>query len=284
MKTYFYSYRNGDFHVVRSFICDIMKQYPSDEFLYYSCLPFIGQPDIPHVLSDIEGLNKTQPYKNIGSVPSPCYVCGDETLINVHPNVCGFDAICELFRAIYKQLALKFDDEVVNYLPAIDFSKIKTEPIDQEIKNTRCIKLRVYLANCKALSLQSTYFDLNPAVAELAKDFPAVRFYISNVMEGKVVAPNVVYVPDFTGGGCDLNENAYLSTFCPIVAGRLSGPHSFALIKDNLLNSTKTFVCFTDLRAAAEWFPSCRSKMLWATTHDWRVAKELLAGQIRKAL
>jgi hypothetical protein len=153
MKVFFYNYRNGDFHIARSFINDIMRKMPiGTEFYYYSCLPFIGQNDIKHILCDIPNLKKTSPYKNFGEVPSPCHIVANEIFINSHIDACGvgatihncvFQILYESFKRIYNILQLNMEEKLY-YLPVINFKNLDVSKIDALV---RADKEYVFFAN-----------------------------------------------------------------------------------------------------------------------------------------
>jgi hypothetical protein len=230
----------------------------------------MGESDIPHILFDIDGLNKISPYRH--GVP-PCNIGHLETIINVHPNAYGgissrtttFDRLYRNFENHYKVLGINIEPKQY-YLPWIDFSKCRTQLVDNFINGLKNTK-HVMVANNMVLSRQSANFDFNPVVSRLATRHKDIDIILTNRTDGIIQLSNVVY---FNGiiDGCDLNEVAYLSKYCMAIIGRSSGPYTFSMIKENLMDANKTFVCFCEGEAVARWYSGMAANVYWSNKYD----------------
>ena len=108
---------------------------------------------------------------------------------------------------------------------------------------------KVLICNNNFGSEQAIQFNFDPIIDELARIFPDIMFFVTNItgLYSTNKHLNVLFVPDIIGkcDGCDLNEISYLSTKCDVLIGRNSGPHTFSYVTENLLNPQKKFISFS---------------------------------------
>jgi hypothetical protein len=145
----------------------------------------------------------------------------------------------EMFTEYFEKLNIPIE-KIDYYLPSINFDKLKTENIDNFVKNDN---KKVLISNGDVLSLQANNFDFDPIVERLANSFPDVIFFMTH--QPKFHKDNVISISDITNTETDLNEIGYISTFCDIVVGRSSGPYCFTHIKDNFFRDMK-FIAICD--------------------------------------
>lgn len=139
-------------------------------------------------------------------------------------------------------LQLIFHDDIINYIPKINYEIYKIDNVNKFIKSDEG-KKKIIISNNEVLSGQSfnafNYDDLVEYVAENKKDYTiiATKKYETNYK-------NIIFTDDIinSNDGCDLNEISYLSTFCDVLIGRNSGPFCFMNIKENLNNVNKKII------------------------------------------
>lgn len=137
----------------------------------------------------------------------------------------------------------KLSENILEYLPSIDFSFINKDAIDKNIpKNDNLI----FIANCEPLSGsdQSTK-DIDSMILETINMFPNAMYLITNPT--KIRHDNMIMVENIVERSWDnLNELSYVSTFCKVIVGVGSGPQTFSLIDVNLLDSNKKFINYVN--------------------------------------
>jgi len=146
-----------------------------------------------------------------------------------------------MFKEIYRKLGITLD-KLDYYLPSINFDKIETDNIDNFLKDKKLIT--ILISNGKVKSEQAANFDFNPIINRLSTTFNDVLFLTTHYTN--ISSSNIINISDITKMTNDLNEIAYLSTFCDIIVGRGSGPYCFTIVKDNLFNNKITFMAFCE--------------------------------------
>lgn len=250
----FYNFaHSGDIHVSRSLVKYVVDNIPAQHFSYW-------HPRASNILDDINNLQ----YVSAMSGPENIMKCGwfvyENTLMcntwyhsfnSQEYKGCTIQTLFNIFnRGLQEMLDQDLPGNPIDYLPEINFDNFfqggQESKIIDRLRSMAPIH-RVLIANCDVLSNQSENFDFNPIISYLAKSFPSCYFIISNVQKSRIPLPNVCYAEDIIKKNYDnLNEIAYLSYFCDIVIGRASGPYTFSLIKRNLLDEKKTFICFSN--------------------------------------
>jgi hypothetical protein len=101
---------------------------------------------------------------------------------------------------------------------------------------------KVYFVNVDAMSGQSDNgISMSEILKYLSEQYPEFIFFVTNKIN--LSSDNIVYIEDLTRGTENLNELSFTSTYCDILIGRYSGPHSFSYIKDNFYKN-KLFLSF----------------------------------------
>lgn len=154
-----------------------------------------------------------------------------------------YNSINELYGT---NLTLK--ENILEYFPTIDFNKLNLDRIVQYVNNES--RKKVLICNGPGLSNQCNKYNQNMEniIADLATSFKDTVFICTDssiictkTFDNVITTDEIIREPNF-----DLNEISYLSTFCDIIVGRSSGPFSFSITKDNMLNADKKFICFGD--------------------------------------
>lgn len=229
---------NGDIHVSREFIKDIINKIDTQFYYYHN-----GGPKL---LQDINIQYKT--FKAGAYNFTNSQIIHEEQnsiLINTWYNTnfdgykkygCTLKTLYENFKIIYEYLNIKIEP-LEFYIPSFDFTKYSTQSIDAFIeKNTE--KKKIYISNGMVQSGQSDNFSMDEIINKLSNHFSDWLFLISNpisLTNSNIIQTNQIIQIDDS----DLCENAYLMTFCDVIIGRCSGTFSFGLIKDNLISESK---------------------------------------------
>jgi hypothetical protein len=195
---------------------------------------------------------------------------------------CTLNTLHELFRANLKEwFEHDIDMDVGKFLPTYDVQRLDAQ---LNFATTEVHRIRVLLCNGQPMSGQTNMpaGALEEAIGPLIEKYSDALFIITNpaVDESRPdsfekfgVHHNVRYVDRIIVGvdGCDLPEVAYLSGYCDVIIGRGSGPYSFSLIRENLTDSNKTFVCFTDDERVARWVymsDVVKAKIVWSRDYS----------------
>ena len=244
--------RNGDVHVSRGYIIDMMEKLPNYNFFYMQNPAYTKD----FLLKDIPNLS---PYDVLYqfSINSSITVEDENIYINtwygqdsskyfvkakelVGTDDCSFYVVHEIFRNIYEYFNLKIET-FDKYLPKINFHNLNVSMIDSFLEKLSSFDKKILLCTDPVQSGQSLNFDFNQIVKVLAIEYPNYAFITTGDI---ITSKNIFKMKDVIDVACDLNETSYLSTFCDVIVGRSSGAYTFSLIEDNINNENKKFVCF----------------------------------------
>lgn len=250
MDIYFYNHFGyGDVHVSRSFVLDIMNKLPDNKYYY------VQNPDrtshfilhdlekISHNSFDINKLSRNSQITQIGNsiFINTWYGQSDFKYFKI-TNECSFYVVYNIFTDIYKFLDLEIKN-LEYYLPKIEYDNLEKKNIDNFFEKNRSENY-ILICDNPVLSGQSSNFDFKPIVNELANIYNNVNFITTSYN----LSPreNIFSTNEIIGLEFDLNEISYLSTKCNVIVGRSSGPYTFCLTRQNLMNDKKKFVCFSN--------------------------------------
>ena len=242
-------FRNGDTHVSRSFIREIMKKFPDKRHEYY-------HTDLasPLVLSDIDNL-----HIKIGNIDTSKGVYYDNGTVYISTwyascNYKYFISGCSI-QTLYNYLKTEvnkcftqevINNDILNYLPVIDFNKI-----DAEVKNKISLlrqKYKKIIMICDNVAMSGQGIDVNfNDFTCLIKNNKDCLFVSTNNNMINYGYENLIYFQSICNKPFNLLECSYLSTFSEVIIGRNSGPQTFSLIKDNILNPNKSIITFCNL-------------------------------------
>lgn len=239
---FYNNFHNGDIHVSRAFVMDIIKKVNTTFEYYHNCSP--------KLLQDIDVVHKqtNENNYNFSNVPI-IYETENEILINTWYNVnqpafgknggCTLKTLYENFRVVYQHLNIPLED-IEYYIPTYDFSKYDIGPVIDFMFENR--QNKIYISNGYGISGQCDNFDFDTIVDKLSDVFPNYLFILSN--NTKIQRDNVINSNTITQTlENDLVENAYIMTHCDIIIGRCNGSFTTGLIKENLIGEKKQTWC-----------------------------------------
>lgn len=242
--------RNGDIHVSRGYILDMISKLPEHNF-FYAQHPVYATKDF--LLKDISNLKLYSGVYNFNDNPS---ITSDTD--NIYINTwygqdsfkyfelsksedCSFYILHEIFRNVYKYFNLELDT-FDKYLPKIKFENLEIGTIDTFLEKINGFDKKILVCTNPVHSGQSQNFDFNPIINVIASEYPNYAFITTADTQ---TSKNIFKMKDIIDVNCDLNEISYLSRFCDVIVGRSSGAYTFSLIDENINNINKKFVCFT---------------------------------------
>jgi len=177
---FFNNFNNGDIHVSREFIKDIIKKTNSSNVDYF-------HKNSERILLDIPEI-KTQPkinniddhisyYKYYDRHPEVFLI---NTWYNSQPEnykkySCTLKTLYENFKLIYSELKIPIETEDF-YIPFIDFSKYQLP----QLLETNQFEKRIFISNCEAISGQSPQIYWDELIFDLTIKFPNYLFFITN--------------------------------------------------------------------------------------------------------
>ena len=250
-KIVFYNSANrGDLNVSRTLVRFVTNNVPAKEYLYF-CKSYEEK-----LLRDIKKLKMMKwaksymghplaPYgrwqvKNNILYVNTWYCAADSMFHNEHST--SMKTLCYIFRSgLNAHSNVQIKERLLNYIPDIGFRAFEINKAKAFLEKDK--RKKVFICNCQTLSGQSENFDFTPIIKKLAKNNKDILFIITN---GRIDRfENIVHVNDIVGKQKNLNECAFVSTYCDIVVGRGSGPFTFAINKTNILKRSNKFIYFT---------------------------------------
>lgn len=155
------------------------------------------------------------------------------------------------------------------YLPEVNFNKIK---LYEELKVktselSKKYKLLILICNGDVNSGQSLNFDFSPIVDNLSELHKDVLFLLTEKKD--LVKDNIIFTSDMTSLSPDLLQISYISTKCNIIIGRASGPYSYSLVKENILDINKKFISFNNSPIEANYYNNLGFNLEWSNNYDY---------------
>jgi hypothetical protein len=267
--------RNGDIHVSRGYILDIINKLPEHNF-FYAQHPFYATKDF--LLKDIPNLKLYSGVYNFHD-NSSITIDKDNIYINTwygqdnfkyfelsKSEDCSFYILHEIFRNVYKYFNLELDT-FDKYLPKINFDNLELDIIDSFLEKINGFDKKILVCTNPVHSSQSQNFDFNPIINIIASEYPNYAFIITADIQ---TSKNIFKMKDVIDVNCDLNEISYLSKFCDVIIGRSSGAYTFSLIDENINNINKKFVCFakTKTLSVALRDGDYKSQVIWSDDYS----------------
>ncbi len=281
---FFNDWHNGDVHMSRPYVTDLMTLLQGCEFYYY-------HPNNPKLLADIENLTHT-PTKTNADIIIDTWIgqlhykgmSATERILNEGAFLgCNFPSYYSVMGKVYENLNLVASLKPVEYyLPTINYACFDIKNIDRYFAGKK--KLNVLISNNVTMSGQAPEVAFNEIVAALAGTYPDVDFLISNNDGSIATGQNVILCTDIINNPetiCDLNEISYISTHCDLIVGRSSGPYTFSVVKENILS--KQFVCICRSQRDS-WFLEDSTNILWTNNPSADYLIQLLSNLIVKLL
>ena len=245
MNIYFYNaWHNGDLHVSRTFVRYMMENIKADNYFYM-------HNNAPKILQDILELRQA-PYSLNRQNKDGYFSRGNDIYINtwycsynneyLNNNEMTIFVLINIFKRTLKEV---FNHDILNdplyFLPIIDYTKFNVSRINNLVETD--MRKKVLICNNDVDSGQSENFNFDNVIKTLSNEFPDILFIISNIKE-PIKKNNVMYCKDIIPYPNNLSEISYLSKFCSVIVGRLSGPQTFSTVQDNLLDPKKKIITF----------------------------------------
>lgn len=280
MNIYFFNHcRNGDVHVSRTYIQDIIAKLPENQY-YYIQNPNYTRDFILKDIKNIEpyfGINNLNPNSSVTQIGNDVFINTwygqsnfeyfKEAYSSNKSDDCSFYILYNIFIDVFKFLKIKINN-FDYYLPHIIYDNIEKIKIDNFFINNKFEKY-ILICDNPVQSGQSSNFDFKPIVNELSKLYTKIAFITTS--KNNFIRENVFSTNDIIQLDFDLNEISYMSTKCDIIVGRSSGPYTFSLTKENLMNVDKKFIAFTNNKIVALGLKEgdYRCKLNWSNDYSY---------------
>lgn len=261
--------RNGDIHVSRTYIQDIITKLGTDyKYFYEQHINFTRG----FILSDIKNLNYvpeiTQSYNSsIVETDDSIYIntwyAQSNWKYDTGDGEVNFYILYNIFKDVYKYLKIKIED-LEFYKPKINYENLDLKEIDNLIELGNSFRKKVLICANPVQSGQSLNFDFSQVVNKLSRLHTDVIFYTTSDLN--INSNNVVKIINNNPNKTDLNEISYLSTECDVVVGRSSGAYTFSIVKENLDNLNKYMVCFSKNKLLTTGYREdyCKCNQVWS--------------------
>ena len=124
------------------------------------------------------------------------------------------------------------------------------------------------------------HFSFDDIIENLSNEYKEINFLVTN--DSLISNDNVFYTKNIIGLEKDLFEISYLSTFCDVIIGRSSGPHSFSYIKDNFFNKKKINISICSFEYDGRWFYEVDCNNIWTDNYDEKYVLNLIKKEIEE--
>jgi len=232
---FYNNFANGDVHFSRFIIKSVVNFFPNSQinFLHnqkkgiLKDYIFVTEKDLDNhcIQEDTVKIINDQYYINTWygqGYGMPFFIKGGGTTLKT---------ISIISKNIFSFLNLNIHfDELLVY-PSIDIENIKKPNIKDGFN--------VLICNNNCTSGQANNLNLDYMINTISEKYPHINFYITE--KTNIIKNNVIYTSDITNCIPDLVEIGFISTKCNIIVGRASGPYSFSILKENILDENKSF-------------------------------------------
>jgi|ERR1700722_3843005 len=253
------NWHNGDVHLSRGFVKQIMRKVHSIEPSISFCYAHPNDPmllsDIPNLSYDREPLTFLDPHQSLMMKDETVFVNTwydqQHQRFSREFGILTFDALYVIFNEACRQLfgfmLPECSDQLSDFFPSIDYRAFDIHHAKEWLSSHP--EKKVLIENGDALSGQAHNFQMLPIIEQLAKERPNVSFVLSK--KEKSILSNVFWTDDIIQkeGKTDLNEISFLSTHCDVIVGKASGVFSFSLVQENFFERQTSFLCFSHLLA-----------------------------------
>jgi hypothetical protein len=259
---------NGDIFFSRILI-NLLKDYYDITYYHNLNTPLLIDLDFVNEKKGIpNNLHLHQNYIEAGFINT---WIGQNNMIYVRKIDDGFSL--KNYMVLINELLSKLNVPIKNVeeiLPFVNYDKL---PNYEKIKNifyelTKKYKKLILISNGRVESNQSYNFNFTPIIDNLALKNPDILFLLTE--KTNLNRDNIIFTCDITQTKPDLLDISYISTFCNLIVGRSSGPYTYSLNKDNLLNKDKTFISFNYKEIESSLFNKefVKCKFIWSNNFD----------------
>lgn len=282
--------RNGDIHVSRTYIMDIMRKLPNNEYYYIQNANYTSGfilKDIPNLKLSYN-INNLDPNISILNIGNTLYINTwygqsnfkyfNESYSKNKADDCSFYILYNIFIDVYKYLDISIES-FEYYFPIINYENINFSKIDAFLSNYTYDK-NILICNNNVFSGQSVNFSFDAVVDYISDKYKNYSFILTNY--SNINKSNIYYTNDIINISSDLNEISYLSNYCDIIVGRGSGPYTFSITNVNLLNPDKTFISFTNKKIISLGLndDDYKCNLEWSNNYDLENIKEKIIKKL----
>jgi len=260
-------FHNGDIFFSRPII-NLLKNHFNIDFYHNQNTPlFLDIPEINEFKGIPQNLKYTDHFiKTIENGMINTWI-GQPGYINRINSGCSFENHMELT----KEICDYFNIKITNYddcLPEVNFENLPNFKLIEKIMLDYKQKFKkiVLISNGDVNSGQSPNFDFFPIIKNLSILNSDVLFIITKPVNE--INKNIVNVEKITNTYPDLLYISQISTYCDIIVGRASGPYCFTQLKNNLLDSNKTYISFNNNIDEARFYSNLKSKFVWSDNYE----------------
>ena len=233
----------------------------------------------PNLLCDIENVTEIN---NIPQEFSLHYTSLNTKLINTwigsENNIylnkvydgCCLENYVNLCKKITDYYGINFDhNNYENLLPTVNFNLLQDVVIISNILDDFLKKYKkiVLISNGNVKSGQSINFDFTDIINHIASSYKEILFLVTEQINTN--HDNVISTSSITKKQPDLLEISYISTKCDVIIGRASGPYTYSLVKENLLNPNKKFISFNHLYHEGKFYNNQKSTYIWSNDYSY---------------
>lgn len=253
--TFYNEWHNGDIFSGKAYMSEIIQVLPEFNYSYVHSSHEKVMADLPaKYLPDstlsfmIRRKKDTKTYLTNDTLYLNTWVGAwrELSLANeIHGNWAFFrrmySVIYDIINNRINEKKLRISDNELDYIPSTNFSFYETKLVDDYIEKTNGKKLHLF-CNGHVRANQSNLGLMDLIINNLADIFNKdILICTAKFITNK---RNIVFTDDILKLNNDINEIAYLSTYCRTIIGKNSGPYMFCHIKQNFNNSN---ICFVSL-------------------------------------
>jgi hypothetical protein len=208
---------------------------------------------------------------------------------------CTLKTISCIFNDFYNMFGFPIDENLMNYLPKINYDVYDTQNVKNHFKNKQ--NKNIFISTSHPRSDQATTESLVSLIEILSNKYNNINFYITDpVFKSKNVFytgdiirndvftlithdelskdrhPQVVH-PGINENGIyinkpDLIESSYFSTFCDVIIGKSTGTYTHSLVEENIKNKKTKFVGICSLSLASAGLHQNISDKFYSVTNS----------------
>lgn len=260
-------WHNGDVFSGRGYIKHIIDSLPSVKFGYYHknnkkiVADLVRMQFTPELKKwEIEALNFRKIYETESTIYINTWVGTyfhqnidrmqdyPEVIVNLPNEGHGnYLSLHKMYQFIVGYLNDKhnanidFIDAPMHYVPQVNWKYYDVKRVDEFVNSTR--QAKHLICNGIARSLQTSVGSMQEVISVLAKQHPNDVFICTEKFDSSFT--NIVFTDDIVKLDNDINEIAYLSTYCDTIIGKNSGPFMFTHVAENIFNERVTFLAFS---------------------------------------
>lgn len=255
--TFYNEWHNGDIFSGKAYLNDIIRQLPEIEFAYAHSSHHKVMADLParylpnSVLNDFIRKNlHNRVYQEDKTLFLNTWVGAwhDYQLpTEPHGNWAFFhrmySGMYSIINQVLSQPRLTIKDSDTDYYPETDFSYYQTAAADMFVSTQAGRRMHLF-CNGHVRASQSYLGLMEPIIQNLSELFN--NDVIICTAKFPTSRPNIFFTDDIFNLENDINEIAYLSTFCRTIIGKNSGPYMFCHLKPNFVNPNMCFVSLSN--------------------------------------